>query len=274
MLNDRIYLKEYFPELGENGCDASIDYYIPECIFEKKKYPCMVVCPGGGYHMTSNREAEVVGMPFLAEGYRIVVVNYSVAPHHFPQMLLEVAGAMELIYKYAEEWHIDTNKISIMGFSAGGHLASQYSNRYNCPEVRALFPESKPVQASVLCYAVLSADPRYRHSGTIKQFVGHEDPIEENELGCSCDMIVSENTPPTFLWHTFEDATVPVECSLLYAKALSAHKVPFELHVYPYGPHGLSLADETVYENALPAKTAYVHQWIDSAKAWLKLIGF
>ena len=82
------------------------------------------------------------------------------------------------------------------------------------------------------------------------------------------------DTPPTFLWHTAADAAVPVECSLLYAQALSAHKVPFELHIYPYGQHGLAMADETVYEEALPPEKAHVHKWIYDAKAWLKLIGF
>lgn len=274
MTNERFYLKEYFPELGANGANAYIDTYVPETIYKKKKYPCMVVIPGGGYHATSDREAEVIGIPFMAEGYRIVVVRYSVAPHRFPQHLREVAGAMELIYQHAEEWNIDTTKISIIGFSAGGHLAAQYSNRYNCPEVREIFPDSKPVQAAILCYAVLSADERYRHAGTIKNYVGHSDPVEPTECLVSCELTVTEDTPPTYLWHTAEDGAVPVECSLIYAQALRAHKVPFELHIYPYGQHGLALANETVYEETLPPEKAYVQKWVDEVKGWLKLIGF
>ena len=250
MICERHYLKEYFPELGEQDCNAYVDCYIPDTIgiVKDKKYPSMVVCPGGGYHGVSDREAEVIGLQFLSMEYRVFVITYSVAPHAFPQQLREVAGAMELIYQNAKEWSIDVNKIGIIGFSAGGHLAAQYSNRYDCPEVREIFPESKPVQASILSYAVLSADPRYRHAGTIRNFVGHADPIDVTEKGCSCDLIVSDKTPPTFLWHTAEDQAVPVECSLLYAQALSAHKVPFELHIYPYGKHGLATADDLVYQ--------------------------
>lgn len=274
MIIERHYLKDYFPELGVDGCNAYVDFYIPEQIYAKKKFPCMVVCPGGGYHGLSSREGEIIGSQFLAEGYRVAVVYYSVAPHHFPQPLRDVAGAMELIYQNAEEWSIDTSRVSIIGFSAGGHLAAQYSNRYNCPEVREVFPDSKPVQASILCYAVLSADPRYRHAGTIRNFVGHDDPVDVTEFGCSCDLTVTEQTPPTFLWHTAADQGVPVECSLLYSMQLSAHKVPFELHVYPYGQHGLATADGSVYEEELPPEKAHVHQWIRDVKAWLKIIGF
>ena len=123
--------------------------------------------------MTSDREAESIALQFLAEGYRAAVVRYSCAPHCFPQQLREVAGAMEIIYENAEEWNIDVSRIGIIGFSAGGHLAAQYSNRYNCTEVREVFPESKPVQACILSYPVLIDDPQYWHKGSIKNFVGH-----------------------------------------------------------------------------------------------------
>ena len=276
MICERIYLKDYFPELGEHGCNAYVDYYIPAEIevVKDKKYPCMVVCPGGGYDFTSDREAEVIAVPFLAEGYRAFVLHYSVAPHHFPQQLREVAGVMELIYQNAEEWQIDTSKVSIIGFSAGGHLAAQYTNRYDCPEVREIFPESKPVQASILSYAVLTAKPEYTHRRTIRNFVGGYDPTDITEKGCSCELTVTDKTPPTFLWHTAEDPGVPVECSLFYAQALSAHKVPFELHIYPYGPHGMSTGDELVYKQPLAEREAHAHKWMEDVKAWLKIIGF
>jgi acetyl esterase/lipase len=276
---ERIYLKEYFPELGANGCNAYVDCYIPSPIYEmgeemaNKKYPCMVVCPGGGYGMTSEREADVIGTQFLAEQYRVFVVRYSVAPHSFPQQIREVAGAMELIYKYADEWNADTSKIAIVGFSAGGHLVAQYTNRYDCPEIREIFPESKPVQASILSYAVLTADPQYTHGGTVFNYVGGHTPISMEEKGCSCELLVTEKTPPTFLWHTAEDAAVPVENSLFYAKALRDHKLPFELHIYPYGPHGLATADELTYVQ-IEERNRRPHKWLEDVKSWLKLVGF
>jgi acetyl esterase/lipase len=278
MITQRFYLKEYFHELGENGCNAYMDTYIPSA-FENagealatKKYPCMVVCPGGGYGMTSDREAESVALQFVAEGYRAVVIRYSCKPHAFPQQLREVAGAMELVYKYADEWNIEVSRIAIIGFSAGAHLAAQYSNRYDCPEVRELFPESKPVQASILSYPVITDDPDYSHAGSIKNYLGYE-PTERNEKGCSNECMVSEKTPPTFLWHTVEDKTVPVQNSLLYAMALSDYKVPYEMHIYPYGEHGLSTVDGVVYAEEKSPNVARAHKWVEDVKTWLKMIG-
>ena len=278
MKYEKIYLKDLFPELGNNDCNAYVECYIPTNCQNagekllKKKSPAMVVCPGGGYNMTSDREAEPIALQFLSEGYRTFVVRYSVKPHCFPQQLREVAAVMELIYSNAEEWNIDVTRIGIIGFSAGGHLAAQYSNRFDCPEVRELFPESKPVQASILSYAVITSHPDYKHEASIRHYVGHA-PTEINEKGCSCELIVSDKTPPTFLWHTAEDQMVPVENSLLYASALRKYKIPFELHVYPYGAHGLATADELTCDQ-LDERQARANKWIEDAKSWLKIQGF
>ena len=278
MVTQRFYLKEHFPQLGESGCNAYIDCYIPSAFenvrqtLASKKYPCMVVCPGGGYSMTSDREAENIAMHFVAEGYRSVVVRYSYAPHTFPQQLREVAGAMELIHQNADDWHIDVSRIAIIGFSAGGHLAAQYSNRFDCLEIRELFPESKPVQASVLSYPVITDDPQYKHAGSIKNYLGYE-PTERNEKGCANECMVSEKTPPTFIWHTTEDQTVPVQNSLLYAKALSDYKVRYEMHIYPYGEHGLSTVDGVVYGEEKTPDITRARRWLEDAKTWLKMIG-
>ena len=278
MKYEKLYLKEYFPELGENGCNAYVECYIPATIQEhdlgNKVYPCIVVCPGGGYHYTSERESEVIAMQFLPEGYRVFVVQYSVAPHGFPQQLREVAGTMELIYRNAEEWHADPSRVAIIGFSAGGHCAAQYSNRYDCPEVREIFPESKPVQASILSYPVITAEPQYTHGGTACNFVGGHTPVDLEEKGVSCHLVVSDKTPPTFLWHTAEDEIVPVENSLFYARALRDHNVPFELHIYPVGPHGLSVVSDQVYVNPLDDKVKRAGKWVEDMKSWLKMMGF
>ena len=278
MITQRFHLKEYFPQLGVNGCNAYIEAYVPTALSNAgealavKQYPCMLVCPGGGYNMTSDREAGPIAMQFVAEGYRVVVIRYSCAPHVFPQQLREVAGAMELVYQHADEWHIDVSRIAIIGFSAGGHLAAQYSNRYDCPEVREVFPESKPVQASILSYPVITDEPQYKQIDSIHNYIGHA-PTVRNEKGCSCECFVSEQTPPTFIWHTAADQVVPVQNSLLYAKALSDHKVPFEMHIYPFGEHGLSTVDDVVYPNQKEPNIARVRRWLDDVKTWLKMMG-
>lgn len=274
MIHEKLYLKDYYSFLGEDGRNPYLETYLPfnltEMHRENRKRPCMVVCPGGGYSMCSQRESEPIALKFLADGYNVFVINYSVAPHRFPCQLREVAAVMELIYKNADAWNCDTEKIAIIGFSAGGHLAAHYSTMYDCKEVREVFPDSKPVNASVLSYPVISADRDFAHMGSFKNLLGHE-PDEQEVKYFSCNNNVKENTPPAFLWHTAEDNCVPVKNSLVYAEALAKYKIPFELHVFPYGAHGLSTCDDQSCDNINDIHK-YNTVWIDNAKKWLRLI--
>lgn len=278
MIHEVIHLKDKFPFLGEDGCDPTVEVYLPyynmsEMGRQDKKRPCMVVCPGGGYAMCSQRESEPIALPFLSEGFNAFVITYSVAPHRFPTQLREIAALMELIYENADNWNCDTSKIAIIGFSAGGHLAAHYTNAYDCSEVREVFPESKPVNASLLCYPVITADSRYAHMGSFYNLLGKQEITAEDAEKYSCDRLVRENTPPAFLWHTAADNAVPVMNSLLYASALDKYKIPFEMHIYPFGGHGLSAADYLT-NNFTSEGTDHVTAWIPCAKKWLSLIGF
>ncbi len=270
-----IKLKNYFPFLGENGADPYVELYLPynmtEMHHEKRKRPCMVVCPGGGYGMCSQRESEPIALKFLQEGFNVFVLTYSVAPHRFPTQLRQVAALMELIYKNADEWNCDTSKIAIIGFSAGGHLAAHYSTMFDCDEVRAVFPESKSVNASVLCYPVISADAVTAHMGSFENLLGHKPENKAETDYFSCDKNVKPTTPPAFLWHTAADDCVPLKNSLLYAEALWRNKVPVELHVYPFGGHGLSTCDSQTIDDMTPVYD-YNSAWIPAAKKWLELI--
>ena len=180
---------------------------------------------------------------------------------------------MEIIYENADSWNCNTSKIAIMGFSAGGHLAAHYSTAFDCKEVREVFPESKAVNASVLCYPVITADPAHAHLGSFYNLLGKQEITQQDVEKYSCDRLVKENTPPAFIWHTAADNAVPVMNSLLYASALSKYKIPFELHIYPYGWHGLSTADYLTNDN-INEKIDHVAAWVGCACKWLSLMDF
>jgi acetyl esterase/lipase len=272
MRHEIIHMKEYYPVLGQEGRDPLLTTYLPYNMLEMgrqdQKRPCLLICPGGGYSMCSEREAEVIGLHFLPAGYNVFVLNYSVAPNRFPTQLQEVAAAMELIYANAEEWNCDVSRIAIMGFSAGGHLAGHYSNSFDCEEVRSVFPQSKAVNASILCYPVITTNPKYFHEGSFLNVTGHDSLLPEDQERFSLERLVTERTPPTFLWHTFEDPVVPVMNSLLYASALADNKVPFAVRIYPFGQHGLATVDAQSNPE-LPAQVQWAAQWLDEVKTWL-----
>ena len=275
MKHELIHLKDTFPFLGNNGCDPTVEVILPYNMTEMgrqdQKRPCLVVCPGGGYGAVSQREGEPIGVHFLPEGYNLFILTYFVAPNRFPTQLREVAAVMELIHRNAALWNCDTNRVAIIGFSAGGHLAAHYSTSFDCPEVREVFPNSHPVQASILCYPVITTDPKYAHMGSFINLTGHDPLTAADSENFACEKLVSAQTPPAFLWHTAADDGVPVMNSLLYAGALAAHHIPCELHVYPFGCHGLATVDEHT-NNGLDTKTAHAAAWLPAVKKWLNLI--
>lgn len=268
-----VSLKEHFAFL--NGSEAVLEAYLPynmtEMCREHQRRPCVLICPGGGYAMCSQREAEPVALQYLKEGYNAFVLWYTVAPKHFPHALREVAASVELIHRNAEAWNCDENHVAILGFSAGGHLAALYSNAYDWPEVRKVLPESKPVQASVLCYPVISADPAVAHMGSFECLLGHLPLTTEETERFSCDRLVRDTTPPAFLWHTSEDNCVPVQNSLRYATALADHHVPFELRIFPYGYHGMSLCTRETLDGEITPGMQHAQCWVEESCRWLKL---
>lgn len=273
MIIQKVNLCEKYPFLDNNGATPAVTAYIQQELQEEHlrfERPAMIVCPGGAYAFCSLREAEPIAIQFLKLGFNVFVINYSVAPHKFPQAICEVAATVDLIHNNAKQWHIDKNKIAICGFSAGGHLAASYCTLRKCNEVKALI-DAKPVHAAVLCYPVITADPAFCHAGSIMNVSGKKEITPDIIEKFSLDRHVSkELTPPTFIWHTFADAGVPVKNSIVYAEALTKADIPFELHVFPSGAHGMSTCDRQTLANYNDDVCKYNAAWLTLADKWLK----
>lgn len=232
--------------------------------------PAVVVIPGGGYSHVSYREGERIALAYSSAGFHTFILDYCVAPHRHPLPILNAAKAMELIRTNAKDWYVNPDKIAVCGFSAGGHLAASISTMWNDETIFSSNREENEIyrpNASILCYPVITYG-EHAHRGSFINLTGSE---TENELWkkYSLENRIDENTPPAFLWHTYTDAAVPVENSLLYAQALRKYDIPFELHIYPDGPHGMScVSDETYWK--VP-KFTRSYPWIEQSIEWLYL---
>jgi acetyl esterase/lipase len=267
-----INLSDHYPFLKELGSTATVTVYVQDYFYEiYEPYPknAMIICPGSGYKKCAEREAEPLAIKLLSMNFNAFVITYSCAPIRYPVQLLEVAALYDLINKNSKKWQVNTEKIGVLGFSAGGHLAAQYSNCYNCSEITKYFKNPYKPYATVLGYPVISADQSILRTSSIENLLGHK-PESDEVKKFSCECLVSKDTPPTFIWHTTGDALVNVENSLRYAVALSRNGVPYTLHVYPFGNHGLSTADELT-NNSLDPKVEYASDWIEQFKKWVRI---
>ncbi|MBR3942836.1 MAG: alpha/beta hydrolase, partial [Clostridia bacterium] len=256
----------------ELGSNATVTIYVQDYFCEMyTPYPknAMIICPGSGYKKCAKREAEPLAIKLLSMNFNAFVLTYSCDPVHYPVQLLEVAALYDLINKNNDRWHINTERIGIMGFSAGGHLAAHYSTSYDSLEISKYFELPYRPYATVLGYPVISVDKSILKTSSIENLLGYE-PKDDETQKFSCEYLVSENTPPTFIWHTTEDGTVNVENSLRYAVALSKNKIPYTLHIYPYGGHGLSTVDELT-NNSLDTKVSYASDWIEQFQKWVRI---
>lgn len=233
----------------------------------------MLVLPGGGYSYCSSREAEPIALAYVDAGMNAYVLDYSVEEKaKFPQPLLEASRAMKYIRDHAAEDNTDPSRVFVIGFSAGGHLASSLATCWHRAEIQAAAgctgEENKPTGA-ILSYAVISGGVN-RHQGTFCRLSGNSDPSEEELLPYSNEKNVDEHTPPCFLWHTAEDGCVPVQNSILMASALAEKKIPFELHIFPHGPHGLSLCDDRTSVNNPLLVNPVAAEWLPLSLTWLR----
>lgn len=226
----------------------------------------VIVFPGGGYNHLAEHEGEPIARWLNAEGLAAFVLRYRVSPYKHPAPWQDASRAVRLVRSRATEWGVRPDKIGVLGFSAGGHLAATLSTRWDQGDPTDPDPverhSSRP-DAAVLCYAVVTFFERYYHGGSVRTLLG-DPPPQELADSLSAELGVTVKTPPAFLWHTADDDRVPVENSLLYAAALRRCAVPFELHIFPHGRHGLGLA----------AADPVVGQWTALCAGWLRSAGF
>ena len=237
-----------------------------------RRRPAVLILPGGGYARTSAREAEQVALRFAACGYVPFVLDYSCAPSVFPTALREAAFAMRYIRENASEFEVNPRMVAALGFSAGGHLCGTLGMLFDCDEVldigsaRLLRPD-----ALVLCYPV-AVSWGATHEGSFENLSGGDEKLRQR---LSLETCVRRDMPPVFLWHTRDDATVPVRNSLILAGALEEAGVDFALHIYRHGQHGLSTADEMAFPAyAVPEVSRDVTGWLNRALEFLREIGF
>lgn len=207
--------------------------------------PAVLVIPGGGYSMCSDREAEPVAFSFIAKGYAAFILRYTVGNnkgYDFSMPFADVNEAMRIIHENADEWGVDKEKIAAIGFSAGGHLCAAVST----------MGDIRPA-ASILVYPCILE--------SISKILAFPVP--------GLDDKVDDKTSPAFIVSACADNLVPIENSLAYATALNKKNIPFEMHIYEKGYHGFSLADRTVYSKAEADYCAHIRGWFDLCATWL-----
>lgn len=255
---------------------ASLSLYIqdsyPETYGERRR-PMVLICPGGGYEHVSVREGEPVAFQFLTAGCHAAVLWYDVAGDgaEHPQELTELAWSVAYIREHADAYAVDRDKIIVAGFSAGGHLAAClgcFWDRDWLEKEMNLKRECYQPNGLILAYPVITSGA-FAHRGSMENLMGsrRRDALEE-EL--SLENQVTDKVPPVFMWHTFEDESVPLENSLMFAAALRKAGVHFEYHVFPRGGHGYALATRETSRPDGREIEPQCEQWMELCRNWIK----
>ncbi len=269
----KMIYKEF--EIKENGSleGAKLTVYIQEpseSLFIKER-PLILLCPGGGYSYTSDREAEPLALAFLAKGYHTAILRYSCHPATYPTALLELGRSVLIIREHASQWHVKEDSIVIQGCSAGGHLAASFCCMWNesfmAEGLGVSSKEALRPNGLILCYPVITSG-EFAHRDSFVKLLG--DRYDELVDEVSLENRVSDSVPRTFMWHTFTDQSVPAENSLLFATALRKAGVSTELHIFPEGCHGLALASRLTLSMQEKELAPACEPWIDMAGRWME----
>ena len=249
--------------------DGYADEVIITAVTPKCKTPdCAVIAfPGGAYADLAEYEGKDYACFFAEHGIVSFSVNYRVRPHKYPEQLSDARRAVQYVRANAEKYGINKDKIAVIGSSAGGHLAallSTSSDELDCTINDNIFEESYMPNAQILCYPVI-CNPEFKgisHSASYKNLLGED--YSALSKGVDPCILVRDDTPQAFIWHTAGDNGVNVINSYRYAEHLKLHGIPVELHIFPDGKHGLGLAE------SFP----HVAQWKGLLLNWLDHIGF
>jgi acetyl esterase/lipase len=236
--------------------------FMPEADHEKSDM-AVIICPGGGYGGLAEHEGAGYAKWLNEHGIKAFVLKYRLgsAGYRHPVMLQDAARAMRYVRVNAAQWKINPQRIGIMGSSAGGHLASTLLTHFDAGNASATDPVDKVSSRpdfGVLCYAVISMGDN-THTGSRQNLLG-DNPSPELIKNLSNELQVTKETPPCFIWHTYEDGVVNVENSLDFAMALRKAGVPFDLHIYTKGGHGMGLGNN--------------HPWSQDLLFWFKALGY
>lgn len=251
--------------LGSEPADVpTLTPYLPPK--EKMSGAAVIVCPGGGYSHLADHEGAPVAQWLNSLGVTAFVLKYRLGPrYHHPAPLQDAARAIRIVRARAREWGLDPQRIGILGFSAGGHLASTAGTHFDPGNTDASDPierlSSRP-NLMILIYPVITMKEK-THAGSRTNLLGAA-PAPDLVTLLSNDEQVTKETPPAFLVHTMTDTAVPVENSLLFITALRKAGVPFEFHLYERGPHGFGLGQ----------KDPILATWPDRCADWLRIHGF
>ncbi len=235
----------------------------------------ILIFPGGGYSMTcSDREGESIALAYLSRGINAFVLTYNTDKDSvFPSQLLDASTAFKYIKNNAEKYHIDPERIFVIGFSAGGHLAGSLTVHHKNMEKVLSLPENflKP-RGSILSYAVTTAYEPWAHKASFESLLKkpYAEITEQEKRFHSIEKNVGKDAPPAFIWHTVGDKSVPVQNALMLGMAYGTAGAPFEMHIYPQGPHGLSLAIEATSVGAKELIIPEVSEWLDRTVAWME----
>ncbi len=268
MILKTVDLYEYFGLKKNEYTDGVLTCYIQECtdaVNTERRFPSVVIFPGGAYRYLSPREAEPLAMRYYAVGFSGFVLSYSIAPLSFPTALREAAMAIRYLRENADELSLAPNKIAALGCSAGGHLLGTLSTLYNSEFVPESLHSARP-DASIYCYPVVTTGEK----SNIESVYNISGGNEQIASMLSVEKLVHKDCPMAFIWHTYEDTSVPVKNSLLLAGAYEDAGVPFEMHIFSQGGHGMSTCDEVSNRSDnVPKCSTLTPKWIELSIKWL-----